>query len=220
MGYYETGVSGLGSLPDEATFPAGAEFGVGFTATGLSAAASPGAVQTVRNSLAVLGTVVDARWGPAFGVPTGVLAAKVRLTAPFTGAQLNAAAGGAGQRVQGGLGAGVTVRNTYLHQLGTSGGGTPQPLIGGGGQVQNDPVADLIGPYPSPYDTALAPQNFFTQSVGGIPVWGILAGGVVALGAVGYVMMSSRPRAAASPAAVKANRRRRVRRNRRNRRSR
>jgi hypothetical protein len=44
-------------------------------------------------------------------------------------------------------------------------------------------------------------------------MWGLLAGGVVALGGIAYVMMGSKPKAAAS-AAVKANRRhRRVSRN-------
>jgi hypothetical protein len=224
MSYYEEeGVSGLGALGalDSGTsFPAGSEFGVGYQVTGLPSAAAPGAVQVLRDSVAYgfRGTIVAVQWGPAFGVPSGVLAVKIRTGLPLSGAQLNSIFSDVGNTFQSRLrAAGSTsavVRNSHLHQIGSTSASLPT----------SDPVASLLSTFgmsttpvtptgidPAtgmPYGTMLPPaENFFTQSIGGIPMWGILVGGTVAVGAVAYVMMS-KPKTTAN-----GRRGRRVRRN-------
>lgn len=214
--YYETGIDGLGALDAGASFPPGSEFAVGYTVRGISSAAAPGAVQILRDSVAYgfRGTIVGVQWGPAFGVPSGVLAVKIRTGVALTGAQLNSIFSNIGVTFQSRLrssgSASATVTNSHLHQLGAGGGGTSADVasilstissttgtITGAtpGTPATDPTIDSMLP---------AEESFLTRDVGGIPMWGLLVGGVVALGAVGYVVMSGKPKAA-----VKANRRRR-----------
>lgn len=229
--YYETGIDGLGALDAGTSFPPGSEFAVGYTVRGLSSAAAPGAVQILRDSVAYgfRGTIVGVQWGPAFGVPSGVLAVKIRTGVALTGAQLNSIFSNIGVTFQSRLrssgSASATVTNSHLHQLGAGGSGTSADVasilstissttgtITGAttGAPTMDPTIDPATGLP--YATMLpAEESFFTRDVGGIPMWGLLAGGVVALGAVGYVVMSGKPKTA--PAAVKANRRRKSRRN-------
>lgn len=222
MSYYESmdGLGALGALDAGTSFPAGSEFGVGYRVTGLPSSAAPGAVQILRDSVAYgfRGGIVAAQWGPAFGVPSGVLAVKVRTGIPLTGAQINSIFSNVGGTLQSRLrsagSSGATVVNSHLHRI--SGGGTSADVAsilstiatpGTTPAVTDGTIDPATG---LPYATMLpAEEGFFTQSVGGIPMWGLLAGGVLALGAVGYVVMS-KPK---TTAAVKANRRRRSRRN-------
>jgi hypothetical protein len=220
MSYYEDGMDGLGDLSPGAAIPAGAQFALGFQVNGLTPTTTPRAVAALRTVVgtAFRGTLVAAGWGPAYGVPAGRLYALLQTGRALTGTDMNTVA----HMITGALPSqlpGTTVTNTNFHQVG---GGS-----GGGGGITTpdvaatvDPVTGLISalstPTPGTIDpatglpyTMLPPaESFFTQSVGGIPVWGLLAGGVVALGGIAYVMMGSKPKAAAS-AAVKANRRRR-----------
>lgn len=204
MSYYEEeggGLGALGALDAGTSFPAGSEFGVGYRITGLaSSAAAPVALQMLREVIAP-GSFVAAQWGPAFGVPSGVLAAKIRISSARPGSLINAIAADAASALQTRLRAGgspsATVVNTYLHQLGSS-SATPSAT---------DPFASLLATFGTPttpttptgidpatgfpYGTTLPPaESFFTQSVGGIPMWGILVGGTVALGTVAYVLMA------------------------------
>lgn len=223
--YYETGVDGLGALDSGTSFPAGSEFAIGYTVRGLSAGAAPGAVQILREAVAFgfRGTIVGVQWGPAFGVPSGVLAVKIRTGTALTGAQLNSIFSNVGLQFQTRLraagSAGATVTNSHLHRLGSGGGGggtsadvasilstigqTTATITGATtGTPATDPTIDPATGLP--YASMLpAEESFFTRDVGGIPMWGLLAGGVVALGAVGYIVMSGKPKASA---AVKANR--------------
>jgi len=236
--YYETGIDGLGALDAGTSFPSGSEFAIGYTVRGLASSAAPGAVQILRDSVAYgfRGTIVAVQWGPAFGVPSGVMAVKIRTGTALTGAQLNSIASNIGitfqSRLRSAGNASATVTNSHLHQIGGGGGGTSAYVasvlstigtttgtIAGattGMTTPGYPGDTTTGTTPSidpstglPYGTMLPPaENFFTQSVGGIPVWGLIAGGVVALVAVGFVVMS-KPKA--TSAAVKANARKRKR---------
>lgn len=209
--YYETGIDGLGALDAGTSFPPGSEFAVGYTVRGLSSAAAPGAVQILRDSVAYgfRGTIVGVQWGPAFGVPSGVLAVKIRTGVALTGAQLNSIFSSIGitfqSRLRSSGSASATVTNSHLHQLGAGGGGTSADVASTLSTITGGSTTTGIGPISDPDATMLpAEESFFTRDVGGIPMWGLLAGGVVALGAVGYVVMSGKPKAA-----VRANRRRR-----------
>lgn len=233
MSYYESmdGLGALGALDGGASFPAGSEFAIGYRVTGLPSAAAPGAVQILRGVVAdgFRGTTVAVQWGPAFGVPSGVLAVKIRTGIALTGAQLNSIAVNMGMSLQSRLraagSAAATVVNSNFHRLGGGGGGGAGTDVASILSTIGTTAGSVTGATPGmtastvdpatgmPYGTMLpTEENFFTQSVGGIPMWGLLVGGVVALGAVGFVVMS-KPKAAS--AAVKANRRRRSRRNRR-----
>lgn len=209
------GMNGLGDLPAATSYPSGSEFAIGYTVTGLSSAAAPAAVQTLRDSVAYgfRGTLEAAGWGPAYGVPSGVMYAKIKTGTVLTGAQLSSIAVNVGGTLQQRLGTGITVVNTYLHQL--SGGTTATTP----GATAPDLTSLLTQPGTAPLMPGMLPadqsSSFFTQSVGGIPMWGIIAGGVVGVGAVAFAL-TRKP--AATSAAVKANRRR-TRRNSRRRRS-
>ena len=201
-------LGGLGALPTGTTFPAGSEFAVGYTVANLPAGEAGAAVQTLRSAMmdGFRGTTVDVRWGPAFGVPRGVLAVKIRTGVSLTGADLNSIASRVGASFQARLGAGKRVTNSYLHVLGgagTSGGGAIVPAFPATpsdipGLTPGTPafIDDNLGPYPEP--------GFFSQEVGGIPMWGLFAGGLVAIGAVAFIMTRGK-----APAAVKANKGRR-----------
>jgi hypothetical protein len=234
--YYETGIDGLGALDAGTSFPAGSEFAVGYTVRGLPSAQAPGAVQILRDSViyGFRGTIVAVQWGPAFGVPSGVLAVKIRTGTALTGAQLNSIFSNIGitfqSRLRSAGSPSAVVTNSHLHQIGgggSGGGGTSADVasvlstigtttgtIAGAttGMTTPGTIGMTLGIDPStglPYGTMLpAEEGFFTQSVGGIPMWALIGGGTIAVGAVAYVLMS-KPK----PAAVKANRRRRSRRN-------
>lgn len=117
---------------------------------------------------------------------------------------------------------GTTITNTNFHQVGASSGQTPAAQAASALTSAVDPVTGLISalstptqaPTPGAIDPATGlpygsmlppPEGFFTQSVGGIPVWGLLIGGVAVLGGAAYMLLgNSKP----ASAAVKANRRR------------
>jgi hypothetical protein len=236
--YYETGIDGLGALDAGTSFPSGSEFAIGYTVRGLASSAAPGAVQILRDSVAYgfRGTIVAVQWGPAFGIPSGVMAVKIRTGTALTGAQLNSIASNIGitfqSRLRSAGSASATVTNSHLHQIGGGGDGTSADVasvlstIGTmTGTIAGATTGMTTPGYPGymttgmtpgidpstglPYGTMLpAEEGFFTQSVGGIPMWALIGGGTIAVGAVAYVLMS-KPK----PAAVKANRRRRSRRN-------
>jgi len=223
MSYYETGMNGLGSIassPNPGPFHAGQEFIAGYLP--LAAGDGPTKKTAIVNAVAsrVHGVVTGSGWGgpgAPGGVPAGSVWVTIRSTREgVTGAQMDAAFAAAATVAAAALPAGSRVTNTHAWTFGAAPSGTPTGL-----PPTTDPVTGLISAFSTPtvdpatgppYGTMLPPaENFFTQSVGGIPVWGLLTGGAVALGGVAYVMMGSKSRAA--PAAVKANRRRRSRRN-------
>jgi hypothetical protein len=223
MSYYEDGTAGLGDLAPGATIPSGSQFALGFQVTGLPASAAPGAVTALRSVVgtAFRGTLVSAGWGPAFGVPVGRLYALLQTGRALTGTDMNTVAHMITNALPSQLPAGVRVTNTHFHAVGAGAAATPSTLttdpVTGlltsfGLPAGTTPVATGIDPATGlPYGTMLPPaENFFTQSVGGIPMWGLLAGGTVALGGIAYVMMSGK-KAPAVSAAVKANARKRKR---------
>jgi len=214
MSYYEEGMMGLGDLPAGATIPSGAQYALGFQVTGLTPTTSPQAVSALRAVVgtAFRGNLVAAGWGPAYGVPSGRLYAVLQTARGLTGADMNTVA----HMITGALPSrlpGTTVTNTNFHLVGGSGGGAAETAAASiTGAI--DPVTGLLtaltsgtpATYPGAdagYPIATEPaENFFTQSVGGVPVWGLLAGGVVAIGAIAYVFMG-KPKTAAT---VTANR--------------
>lgn len=233
MSYYEddeSGLFGLGSLPAGTSFPVGQQLVAGYNVQ--SSAPTEQKLQAVRSAMAdgFRGSIVGAGWGgpgAPGGVPLGQVWIKVQTgMAGVTGAIMNSIFSNVAANAQSRLPAGSRVTNTYASTFGAApSGGAPS---GGGSGVDLTSLLSTIpgalpGAAPSafpgssidpatgmPYGTMLPPaENFFTQSVGGIPVWGLLAGGTVAIGAIAWVVMG-KPKAA--PAAVKANRRRRSRR--------
>jgi len=207
MSYYEDGMMGLGDLAPGATIPSGAQYALGFQVRGLTPTTSPQAVSALRAVVgsAFRGTLVAAGWGPAYGVPSGHLYAVLQTARGLTGADLNTVA----HMITGALPSrlpGTTVTNTNFHQVGGSAGGGTS--AGVPGLTMTDPVTGLItaltpgtpGAEPA-YAEAEPTESFFTQSVGGIPMWGLLVGGAVAVGGLAYALMG-KPKVAA---AVKAN---------------
>jgi hypothetical protein len=171
-------------------------------------------VQILRDSVAYgfRGSIEGVQWGPAFGVPSGVLAVKIRTGVALTGAQLNSIFSNIGitfqTRLRSAGSSAAAVTNSHLHQLGAGGNTSADVAAITSAMTTGTTPASTIDPSTGlPYETMLpaTDQGFFSQSVGGIPMWVLLGGGVVALGAIGYVLMS-KPKSA--PAAVKANRRR------------
>jgi hypothetical protein len=229
MSYYEEGMLGLGSLAAGVALPLGQQLVAGYNVQSSAPAAQK--LQAVRDAMAYgfRGTILGAGWGgpgAPGGVPAGQIWIKVQIAASgITSDVMNTVFSNVGRNIQTRLPAGSTVTNTYASTIGSAPSGATTPT------TTTDPVTGLItafGVPPTtpgvstgidpatglPYGTMLpAPDNFFTQSVGGIPMWGLLAGGTVAVGAVAYVLMSGKK--TAPSAAVKANRRRRSRRNRR-----
>jgi hypothetical protein len=214
----------LGGLPSASSFAAGAEFSLGYTVTGFAAGAAPGAVQLLRDAISSVlqGTIVAVQWGPAFGIPSGVLAARIRLGSTLTGAQLNGIGTSIGSAFQSRLRSGgspsATVRNSYLHTDDMARVAADHmarvvaEITESRYRIQQDP-----GTTPDPAADPLregqfVPQSdgFFSRSVGGIPMWGIAVGGVLVVGAIGFALMpKAKARAAPVAAAIKANRRRR-----------
>lgn len=224
MSYYEDGLAGLGSLPTATTFPVGQQLVAGYLVASSATAAEKLAALNAAMAYGFRGAIVRSGWGgpgAPGGVPAGSLWIIVEIRAPgVTGATMNSVFSNVGQRLQSQLPAGSRVTNTHASTFGAapSGGSATPDLTSilstiGTATPTTTPTTAIDPATGLPYGTMLPPaENFFTQSVGGIPVWGLIAGGVVALGAVGFVVMS-KPKAAS--AAVKANRRRRSRRNRR-----
>jgi hypothetical protein len=228
MSYYEDGLMGLGDLPAGAAVPTGSRYALGFQVTGLTPTTSPQAVSALRAVVgtAFRGNLVAAGWGPAYGVPSGRLYAVLETARGLTGADLNTVAhmiiGALPSRLPG-----TTVANTNFHQVGGSGGGSGAAATITGAI---DPVTGLLAaltpgtatPDPAAYypvTTEPNTESFFTQDVGGVPVWGLLAGGVVAIGAIAYVFMG-KPKTAAAVTANRKSKRGKKQRRRRNRRGR
>jgi hypothetical protein len=204
-GEYEA-AAGMGAVPATQQLPAGTELAAGYRVVGLPQSAAAGAPAVLRAAMQAgfLGTTVRTGWGgggDAAGVPSGTLYAVVRTGRALTGADMNSIFARVGQALQSRLG-NVQVTNTHAHVVGgaPAGGGT-----GPGASLVPDPVTGLINQFttdpnvPPGQETMLPQENFFTQDVGGIPMWGILLGGTAALGGLAYMLMR-RP-----SAAVKAN---------------
>jgi len=220
MSYYEDGLQGLGSLPAGGALSIGQQLVAGYNVQ--SSAPPAQKLQAVRDAMAYgfRGAIVGAGWGGP-GAPGGVPAGQIWITvqigaAGVTTDVMNTVFANVGRNIQSRLPAGSTVTNTYASMVGgVTGGVTPTtdpvtglitafgvPPVTPGTPAGIDPATGL------PYGSMLPqPEGFFTRSVGGIPMWGLLAGGTVALGGIAYVLMSGKPKTA-SPAAVKANRKR------------
>jgi len=222
MSYYEDGIAGLGSLPTATTFPVGQQLVAGYLVASSATAAEKLAALNAAMAYGFRGAIVRSGWGgpgAPGGVPAGSMFIVVEIRAPgVTGATMNGVFSSVGQRLQSQL-PGSRVTNTHASTFGAAPGG-------GGATPDLTSILSTIGTTPGttpgvmpgtidpatglPYGTMLPPaENFFTQSVGGIPVWGLLVGGVIALGGVGYVLLGSKPKA--TSAAVKANARKRKR---------
>lgn len=235
MSYYEddeSGLFGLGSLPAGTSFPVRQQLVAGYNVQ--SSAPTEQKLQAVRSAMAdgFRGSIVGAGWGgpgAPGGVPLGQVWIKVQTgMAGVTGAIMNSIFSNVAANAQSRLPAGSRVTNTYASTFGAAPSGGGATSSGGGSGIDLTSLLSTIpgaipGAAPAAfpgstidpatgmpyYPVATVPDGFFTQTVGGIPTWALLAGGVLALGAVGYVVMS-KPKPAA--AAVKANRRRRSRR--------
>jgi hypothetical protein len=232
MSYYEDedGISGLGALAAAATFPVGQQLVAGYLVASNATAAEKLAALNAAMTYGFRGNIVRSGWGgpgAPGGVPAGSLWIIVEIRAPgVTGATMNTVFSNVGQRLQSQL-PGSRVTNTHASTFGAAPSGSATSSGGGSGIDLTSLLSTIPGAIPGAapaafpgstdpatgmpyYPVATAPDGFFTQTVGGIPTWALLAGGVLALGAVGYVVMS-KPKPAAT-AAVKANRRRRSRR--------
>ena len=232
MSYYEENegaLSGLGALSGGTTFPVGTQLVAGYLVASSASAAEKLAALNAAMAYGFRGAIVRSGWGgpgAPGGVPAGSLWIIVEVRAAgMTGATMNGIFSNVGMRLQSQLPAGSRVTNTHASTYGAApsgggaspSGGSSSPdiaslltsITGGGTTPMSTPGIDPATGMP--YGSMLPPpQGFFSQNIGGIPVWGILAGGTVASIAVAYVLMS-KPK---SSAAVKANRRRRSRRSR------
>lgn len=222
MSYYEESVGGLGdlgSLDAGTTFPIGTQLVAGYLVASSASAAEKLAALNAAMAYGFRGAIVRSGWGgpgAPGGVPAGSLWIIVEIRAAgVTGATMNSVFSNVGARLQSQLPAGSRVTNTHASTYGSGGSSSTADIasllstITGGATTPTttgiDPTTGL------PYGSMLPPAEtgFFSQSIGGIPVWGLLAGGTVAVGAVAFVLMS-KPKAKA----VAANRRRRSRRRR------
>jgi hypothetical protein len=197
-----------------ATYPANTQLVAGYRIVGLTRPAGevPALLREAMQA-AFRGATLRTGWGGgagSAGVPSGHVYAVVETRAGgVTSDTMSGIFSRVASDLQSRLGGG-TVTNTHAHLV--SGGGTPS----GGGAPGFDPSSLLsvvpsvgpgVAPGPLPEDYLPPPppieEPFLTRTVGGIPMWGLLAGGTVAVGALAYMMMSGR-----SSSAVKANRRR------------
>lgn len=215
-------LDGLGSLDAGHTFPMGAQLVAGYLVASSASAAEKLAALNAAMAYGFRGTIVRSGWGgpgAPGGVPAGSLWIIVQIarSSGVTGAEMNTIFSNVGQRLQSQLPAGSRVTNTHASVYGAGGGSSSGPDIASllstitGGTTPTTTPTGIDPATGLPYGSMLPPAEtgFFSQSVGGIPMWGVLAGGTVALGVVAYVLMS-KPKTK-----VAANRRRRSRRNRR-----
>lgn len=205
-------LGGLGSLDAATTFPIGTQLVAGYNVASSASAAEKLAALNAAMAYGFRGAIVRSGWGgpgAPGGVPAGSLWIIVEIRANgITGATMNSVFSNVGQRLQSQLPAGSRVTNTHASTYGggSSAGTDIASLLSAitGGASTTSTTSTGIDPATGlPYGSMLPPAepSFFEQSVGGIPMWGVLAGGTLALGAVAYVLMS-KPK-------VTANRRRR-----------
>lgn len=211
--------SGLGSLGSlaAATYPINTQLAAGYRIAGLTRPAGevPGLLREAMQA-AFRGATLRTGWGGgsgSAGVPSGHVYAVVETRMDgVTADVMNGIFSQVARDLQTRLGGG-TVTNTHGHvvRLGSAGSsaartaadiatalttpGTATP----GTETPSDVMPPSYLPPPS-----IEEGSFFTRSVGGIPMWGILAGGVVVLGGLGFVLLSPR-----RSSQVKQNRRRR-----------
>lgn len=219
MTYHHRGMGAIAS----GSFPSGSRFAGGYFVTNLSGTPA-NAVQQLREAMQAgfRGRTLEAGWGPKYGVPSGHLYVLIETARDgITGDELNMIFSRVGAALQGrGVG---SVRNTHAHQIGASGGTSPAPsaiapsapaapfapssapssLSTPGASTQHfSPMPEVPVVDPMAMDTG---GGFMSQRIGGIPMWGLMVGGVAVIGVVGYALVSS----AKKPAVVKSNRRRR-----------
>jgi hypothetical protein len=209
MSYYqETGglgdLDGLGSLDAGHTFPMGAQLVAGYLVASSASAAEKLAALNAAMAYGFRGTIVRSGWGgpgAPGGVPAGSMWIIVQIarSSGVTGAEMNTIFSNVGQRLQSQLPAGSRVTNTHASPYGSSGGSSSTPDIASllasitGGAATTPTTPTGIDPATGlPYGSMLPPAEtgFFSQTIGGIPMWGVLAGGTLALGTVAYVLMS------------------------------
>lgn len=235
MSYYEeeSGALGaLGALNAGTTFPIGTQLVAGYLVASSASAAEKLAALNAAMSYGFRGAIVRSGWGgpgAPGGVPAGSLWIIVEIRAAgVTGAAMNTVFSNVGARLQSQLPSGSRVTNTHASTYGSSGGSS-----GGGGSSPGTDISSILssvtgGTATTPYGTPATPYGidpatgmpygsmlppaetgFFSQSVGGIPVWGLLAGGVAAVGIVGAVLMSKpKPKVTANRRRSRRNRRR------------
>jgi hypothetical protein len=199
----------LGALAT-ATYPSGTQLVAGYRITGLTRPAGevPDLLRQAMQA-AFRGTTVRTGWGgggDAFGVPSGHVYALVRTgVAGVTSDTMNGIFSRVASDLQSRLGGG-TVTNTHAHVAGGGGGGgspgidpstflniAPSPPLPGMTPPGMAPpgMAPPGSEYmPPAYDTLPAEGSFLTSTVGGVPMWGLLLGGTVVVGGLGYLLLS------------------------------
>lgn len=230
-------LSGLGALAPE-TYNAGTQLAAGYRIDGLvnPAGEVPGLLRQAME-YGFRGRTVRTGWGggsDAAGIPSGVAYAIVETARDgVTADEMNRIFSNVGANLQTRL-RGGRVSNTHAHVARRAGGSAatapsaPAPAGAGAGKgsPSGSSPSDFLtafttpGTPSTPYvpDGSMTPsyypteESFFTTTYGGIPGWGLLVGGALLVGGIGYMALQSR-----RPAAVKANRPRRRRRSRRRR---
>jgi len=196
-----SGLGYLGAL-EAATYPSNTQLVAGYRIVGLTRPAGevPGLLREAMQA-AFRGATLRTGWGGgsgSAGVPSGHVYAVVETRAPgVTSDTMNGIFSRVASALQSRLGGG-TVTNTHAHVVRGGGGPavSPSDIV---------PSASLPGALPGVLppgdgllpgsDPGLLPveePSFFSQTVGGVPMWGVLLGGTALVGAAAYVLMSSR----------------------------
>lgn len=184
---------GMGAVA-AGSYPTGTKFAAGYYITGLVGTPA-NAVEQLRQAMQAgfLGRTLEVGWGPKHGVPSGHLYALVETARDgITGDEMNTIFSRVGAALQSrGVG---SVRNTQAHLVSrpstglTQGANALNPTPGAapipGAMPTTDPSL-LYDPY------ATQPTSFMSQTVGGIPVWGLMVGSLGVVGLVGYSLLAS-----------------------------
>lgn len=186
---------GMGAVA-AGSYPTGTKFAAGYYVTGLVGTPA-NAVEQLRQAMQAgfRGRTLEVGWGPKHGVPSGHLYALVETARDgITGDEMNTIFSRVGSALQArGVG---SVRNTQAHLVSRPGA----PLAPAPG---TNTLTPMPGTAPTPgampgtdpnllYDPyATQPTGFMSQTIGGIPVWGLMIGGLGVIGLVGYSLMSS-----------------------------
>lgn len=216
---YTRGFSGLGGLTTGASYVPGQQFVGGFLVQANGTAEQK--LQALRTAAASFpGTIVGSGWGGPTapgGVPAGSLWVTVRASGALTGEAVNQAFARMGAQIQALL-SGSRVTNTHAWTYGAPPSSPGTSSGENAGAAATSAVTGLLtslfpapattpatipGAMPTdPYYGASAEPTFLTQTVGGIPMWGVLAGGTLAVGALAFFAL--KPKRTVTP-----NRRRR-----------
>lgn len=223
---YTRGFSGLGGLTTGASYVPGQQFVGGFLVQANGTAEQK--LQALRTAAASFpGTIVGSGWGGPTapgGVPAGSLWVTVRASGALTGEAVNQAFARMGAQIQALL-SGSRVTNTHAWTYGSppsspSASSSPGASSGANaGAAATSAVTGLLTslfpapattpatipsamPGAQPYYDGSAEPTFLTQTVGGVPMWGVLAGGTLAVGALAFFAL--KPKRTVTP-----NRRRR-----------